>query len=66
MFNQAVAAGANVSMPLMNMFWGDRYGQVIDPYGHLWSIATHVEDVPPAEMGKRAAEAMKQMAGKPS
>lgn len=61
-FNQAVAAGAKVVMPLMNMFWGDRYGQVVDPFGHQWSIATHVEDVPPGEMGKRAAEAMKQMA----
>ena len=64
MFNQAVAAGAKVAMPLMNMFWGDRYGQVIDPFGHQWSIATHVEDVPPSEMGKRAAEAMKQMGNK--
>jgi PhnB protein len=60
-FNQAVAAGAKVVMPLMNMFWGDRYGQVVDPFGHQWSIATHVEDVPPEEMGKRAAEAMKHM-----
>ena len=60
-FNQAVAAGGKVSMPLMNMFWGDRFGKVTDPFGHEWSIATHVEDVPPEEMGKRAAEAMKQM-----
>jgi PhnB protein len=66
MFNQAVAAGAKVSMPLMNMFWGDRYGKVTDPFGHEWGIATHIEDVPPEEMGKRAEEAMKQMAaGKP-
>jgi PhnB protein len=64
LFNQAVAAGAKVSMPLMNMFWGDRYGMLIDPFGHQWSIATHIEDVPAGEMGKRAAEAMKQM-GKP-
>jgi uncharacterized glyoxalase superfamily protein PhnB len=64
LFNQAVAAGAKVSMPLMNMFWGDRFGKVIDPFGHEWSIATHVEDVPPAEMKTRMAEAMKQM-GKP-
>lgn len=60
-FKQAVAAGAKVSMPMMDMFWGDRYGQVVDPFGHHWSIATHVEDVPPEEMGKRAAEAMKKM-----
>ena len=60
-FNQAITAGAKVSMPLMNMFWGDRFGKVTDPFGHEWSIATHVEDVPPEEMGKRAEEAMKQM-----
>jgi PhnB protein len=65
MFNQAVAAGAKVSMPLMNMFWGDRYGKVTDPFGHEWGIATHIEDVPPEEMGKRAEAAMKEMmAGK--
>lgn len=62
LFNQAVAAGAKVSMPLMNMFWGDRFGQVTDPFGHLWSIATHMEDVPPDDMAKRGAEAMKAMA----
>ena len=42
-------------MPLMDMFWGDRYGKVKDPFGHLWQLATHVEDVSPEEMGKRAA-----------
>jgi PhnB protein len=56
-FNQAVSAGAKVKMPLANMFWGDRYGQLIDPFGHHWSLATHVEDVPPEEM-RRRAEAM--------
>lgn len=60
-FNQAVAAGAKVTMPLMNMFWGDRYGKVTDPFGHEWAIATHIEDVPPEEMGKRAEAAMKEM-----
>ena len=63
-FAQALAAGAKVSMPMMDMFWGDRFGKVTDPFGHEWSIATHVEDVPPAEMGKRAAEAMKHMGEK--
>jgi len=48
-------------MPLMNMFWGDRYGTVTDPFGHEWGIATHVEDVSPEVMAKRAAEAFKQM-----
>ena len=62
--DDARKAGAKVSMPLMNMFWGDRYGKVTDPFGHEWGIATHVEDVPPAEMAKRAAEAFKQMGGK--
>jgi PhnB protein len=44
------------------MFWGDRYGKLTDPFGHLWGIATHIEDVAPAEMEKRAKEAMAQMA----
>ena len=61
-FNRAVAAGAKVSMPLMNMFWGDRFGKVTDPFGHDWSIAQHIEDVSPEECSKRAAEAMKQFA----
>lgn len=49
-FQRAVAAGATPKMPPADMFWGDRYGQVIDPYGHRWSIATHVRDVPPEQM----------------
>jgi PhnB protein len=44
-FAQAVAAGSTVRMPVENQFWGDRMGQVVDPYGHIWSIATHVEEV---------------------
>jgi PhnB protein len=64
LFNQAVAAGAKVVMPMTDMFWGDRFGKLTDPFGHSWSIATHVEDVAPEEMGKRAAEAMKQMGKK--
>lgn len=60
-FAQAIAAGAKELTPMMDMFWGDRFGQVIDPFGHQWSIATHVEDVSPEEMGKRAAEMMKNM-----
>ena len=55
-FAQAVAAGATVKMPMADMFWGDRYGQVTDPFGHHWSIATHVKDMTPEEM----SEAMKQ------
>jgi uncharacterized glyoxalase superfamily protein PhnB len=60
-FERAVAAGATVKMPLQNQFWGDRYGQVVDPFGHEWAIATHVEDVAPEEMEARAAAAMSQM-----
>jgi PhnB protein len=61
LYNQAVGAGCNATMPLMNMFWGDRFGKVTDPFGHSWSIATHIENVSPAEMAKRGAEAMKNM-----
>src|SRR6266850_1354894 len=56
-FEQAVRAGAKVTMPLDDMFWGDRYGKVEDPFGHHWSIGTHVRDVSPEEMQK----AMEQM-----
>ncbi len=49
-FNQAVAAGATVRMPLADMFWGDRYGQIEDPFGHHWSIATHKQDLTPEQM----------------
>jgi PhnB protein len=59
-FNRTVAAGAKVEMPLTNQFYGDRSGTVIDPFGHKWTLATHVEDVPPAEMEKRAKEAMQK------
>jgi PhnB protein len=60
-FAKAVAAGCKVVMPLTDQFWGDRYGQVVDPFGHLWAITSHKEDVPPEEMGERAEEAMKKM-----
>jgi PhnB protein len=57
-FDAAVAAGATALRPMENQFYGDRTGQFEDPFGHRWSVATHVEDVPPDEMEKRAAEAM--------
>ena len=57
-FDAAVAAGATAVRPVENQFYGDRSGQFEDPFGHRWSVATHVEDVPPDEMEKRAAEAM--------
>jgi len=65
-FNRAVKAGAKVKMPPMDMFWGDRYGQVTDPFGHVWSIATHKEDVSPEEMAKRAVAAMASMSPPPA
>lgn len=57
-FARAVAAGATGDMPPMNMFWGDRYCKLTDPFGHKWSIATHVEDVSGKEMGRRMAAEM--------
>ena len=63
-FNQAVAAGAKSEMPVADMFWGDRYGKVTDPFGHSWSLATHREDVAPDEMARRSKEAMSKMAQK--
>ncbi len=58
---QAVDAGATVTMEVADQFWGDRFGSVKDPFGHSWSIATHVEDVPPEEMAERAKAAMAAM-----
>ena len=58
---QAVAAGATVTMEVADQFWGDRFGTITDPFGHVWSIATHVEDVPPEQMAERAKEAMAAM-----
>jgi PhnB protein len=58
---QAVDAGATVTMEVADQFWGDRFGAVTDPFGHVWSIATHVEDVPPEEMAERAKAAMAAM-----
>jgi PhnB protein len=58
---RAVDAGATVTMEVADQFWGDRFGSVTDPFGHSWSIATHVEDVPPEEMAERAKAAMAEM-----
>lgn len=57
---RAIAAGATVVMPLEDAFWGDRYGQVEDPFGHRWSIATHVRDVAPEQMEEAMHKAMAQ------
>ncbi len=61
-FQRALDSGATVEQPLMNMFWGDRYGRVKDPFGHAWSIATHIEDVAPEEMDRRMKEWMAKSA----
>ena len=58
---QATNAGATITMEVADQFWGDRFGSVKDPFGHSWSVATHVEDVPPEEMAERAKEAMAAM-----
>jgi uncharacterized glyoxalase superfamily protein PhnB len=62
LFEQAVKAGGTVRLPLHDAFWGDRYGQVTDPFGHHWALATHIEDVSPEDLQKRSEEACKQMA----
>ena len=62
-FDRAVKAGAKVDRPLENQAWGDRMGTVIDPFGHKWSLGTHVEDVSPEEMKKRMAQWSKQQGG---
>ena len=61
-FQQAVDAGCTVVAPLMDMFWGDRYGKVVDPFGYQWGLATHTEDVSEEEMAKRAQEWFASMA----
>ncbi|MEA2359175.1 MAG: PhnB protein [Solirubrobacteraceae bacterium] len=58
---RAVDAGATVTMAPEDMFWGDRFGQLTDPFGHQWQVATHIEDVPAEEMAARAREAMSSM-----
>jgi len=55
LFNQAISAGATVITPVTDMFWGDRYGQLMDPYGHFWSIATHKEDLSDDEIRRRGS-----------
>ena len=61
-FNQAEAAGAKVVMALANQPWGDRFGTLTDPFGHVWSLATHVEDVAPEEIDRRMKKMMAERA----
>ena len=59
---RAVDAGGTIAMEVADQFWGDRFGALTDPFGHVWSIATHVEDVSPEEMEERGRQAMAGMA----
>jgi uncharacterized glyoxalase superfamily protein PhnB len=59
-FQQAIDAGATALMPVSDMFWGDRYGALVDPYGHKWSLATHQKDLTPDEMKQAMDEAFSQ------
>jgi PhnB protein len=58
---QAVDAGATITMEVADQFWGDRFGTVTDPFGHVWSIATHIEDLTPDEIAERGKAAMAAM-----
>jgi PhnB protein len=62
-FQRAIKAGAHSTMAVDNMFWGDRFGKFVDPYGHEWGVLTHVEDVSPQEMDRRQREFMAKAAG---
>jgi len=67
-FERAMAAGATVKEPVRDEFWGDRVGKIADPSGHVWMLATHVEDVSPEELRKRGQEMFEKMtqeAGRP-
>ncbi len=61
-FHKAVAAGARAGMPPADMFWGDRFAKLTDPFGHSWSLATHIEDVSPEELARRGREFLTKMA----
>ncbi len=64
LFDRALAAGGKTGMPMDDQFWGDRCGSFVDPYGLSWTIATHKEDLTPAQLAERQAEFFEQMAGK--
>ena len=58
---RAIGAGATLATPAEDMFWGDRFGSVTDPYGHIWAIATHTRDLSPEEIAEGAEKAMAEM-----
>jgi PhnB protein len=62
-FDKAIASGATAKMPPTDMFWGDRFSKLTDPFGHDWTVATHIEDVAPDEMERRAQAEAAKMAG---
>lgn len=62
-FNEAVEAGAKVLKPVANQFYGDRSGTLVDPFGHIWTLSTHIEDVPPDELRKRFQETIGKHGG---
>lgn len=61
--SRAVAAGARITLPVADMFWGDRYGQLEDPFGHRWSVATHVRDLSPEQIAAAAAQGCPEAKG---
>ena len=61
LFKQAIQAGGKETMAVQDQFWGDRYGQFVDPFGHSWGIGTHKEDLSPQEMDKRMKDFFAQM-----
>jgi uncharacterized glyoxalase superfamily protein PhnB len=64
-FQRAVAAGATAEMPPADMFWGDRYATLVDPFGHKWAVGTHLRDLTPKQMAAAAAAFMAQAGGPP-
>jgi len=65
-FDRAVKAGCSVKMPMTDQFWGDRYGQVEDPFGHQWSLATHKQDLTKEDIAESARKFFANMAKKPT
>jgi PhnB protein len=58
---RAVGAGAELALPVEDRFWGDRFGVIVDPFGHEWGVSTHTEDLTPEQMGERGREAMARL-----
>ena len=65
-FQRAIDSGGKTAMPVANMFWGDRYGTFVDPFGHAWGVATHKEDLSEQEIAERAKDFFAQMTQKKS